>query len=341
MPETSLYAPGKKRIAAYCRVSTNNNNQDDSLESQKQYFLNEVKRHPEWELAGIYADLAKTGTQIKGRTDFQRMMRHAEEHKFDYIITKSISRFSRNVADTLRCLEKLHDLGIGVYFLEQGYDTEEQGSQIILTMLASVAEYESKSIGESIQMTVDAMNQKGTPIRKCSYGYQKKGTGWAIVPKEAVRVKLGFLMAANGYSFKEIADRLNKFEELDKTRRSWDYQMVRNMFENEVYVGDILTTKHVQIETEERCRKLVENKGIKDQYYISAHHDALVGRELFDKIRKMLFNKQLAGQEKFKGVQKVQEIAKNDHLLDSVRRFLPKEKGKWMKKLEEKNGRKK
>ena len=337
----TLQTPGKKRIAAYCRVSTDRNNQEDSFENQKQFFLNEAERHPDWELAGIYADQAKTGRQIKGRTDFQRMMRHAEAHQFDYVITKSISRFSRSTSDTLRSLEKLHRLGIGAYFIEQGYDTEAPGSQIILTMLAAIAEFESRNIAESICVTMDEMNKRGTPTRKCCYGYEKNeknGKEWVIVPGEGIRVKLGFLMAANGYSFKEIRDRLNQFEEMDRSGREWDYGMVRRLLLNEAYIGDLLLNKSTVVQMEDHSKAQVFNDGIKDQYYIDCHHDPLVGKALWEGIKDMFERKELAGQENFHGIRKVQNLARRDRLLDEVRKYLPKEPSALMKKWEDDNG---
>ena len=327
-----------QRIAAYCRVSTDKNNQEDSFETQKQFFEREIKNHPQWTLAGIYADQAKSGRQIKGRTDFQRMMRHAEAHQFDYIISKSISRFSRSATDTLRCLGKLHDLGVGVYFLEQGYDTEAPGSQIVLDMLASIAEYESHSISQNLKITLDAMNERGTPVRKCSYGFDKIGTEWEINQREAVRVKLGFLMAANGFSFAEICAKLNQFEEKDRSGREWDHRMVKRMLLNEVYVGDIVTNKNVIVHQEDRSKAEVKNDGIVDQYYIDCHHEPIIGRSLWEKVRDMCVNRELAGQEKFHGVDKVRGLASRDRLLEEVRKYMPRTQGRWMKKLEERNG---
>jgi DNA invertase Pin-like site-specific DNA recombinase/DNA-binding transcriptional ArsR family regulator len=267
MPETSLHAPGKKRIAAYCRVSTNNNNQDDSLESQKQYFLNEVKRHPEWELAGIYADLAKTGTQNKGRTDFQRMMRHAEEHKFDYIITKSISRFSRNVSDTMRCLEKLHDLGIGVYFLEQGYDTEEQGSQI-----------------SEIQKWVYRYRAEHGIFRArrgMYFGYNTDN-GKFIPDENAGIVRSMFKMFAAGKELNVISDIVNSYGVLTTKRKPFTSASVKSILKNEVYVGDIHIGKTPS-------RNVITKKIDENYYdkYVEYHHEGIVDRELWEAVQKI------------------------------------------------------
>ena len=330
------------RIAAYCRVSTEMDSQEESFEAQRNFFLNEVGKNKDWILAGIYADNARTATMIRGRTDFQRMMRHAEAHQFDYIITKSISRFSRNTGDTLRSISRLNTLGIGVYFLEQSYDTMEKDNEMVLSVLASIAEMESKSISDNVKITLDRKNKQGTPTRTCAYGYEKSGTEWVVNRKQAIRVKLAFLMAAHGYSFTEIADRLNQFEAIDHTDRNWDCSVVREMLKNEAYMGDILTNK-TTVRHVDSGKTQVENDGIVDQYYIDYHHDPIVGRLVWQQVSDMAKAKELAGQENFrktygeerwKCMEKIEELkltARRDHLLSDVKKYLPIEPGRWMR----------
>lgn len=318
------------RVAAYCRVSTEGV-QDESFEEQLKFFMREINNHPGWEFAGIYADHAKTATQVKGRSDFLRMMNSARAHRFDFIVTKSISRFSRSVSDTMKYLRELTDLGIGVYFMEEGFDTQTINGEIVISVLASVAEMESESISQNIKIMFDAKNAMGTPLRKCAYGYMRAGETWVSDPKKAVRVKLAFLMAANGYCFTEIANRLNQFEEADGTHKEWTSSAIRWMLQNEVYTGDILTNKTVIVRDKD-CKKQIRNDNIADKFYIDNHHDPMVGRELFKKVNKMLNERKLAGQDDFKGVDEVRAIARKDHLLDSVRKLLPSKPGRWMTK---------
>ena len=321
------------RVAAYCRVSRDGR-QDGSFETQRDFFINGIVGHPGWELGGLYADQGKTGTQIRGRTDFQRMMRHARTGKFDYILAKSISRFSRSVSDTIKSIRELTDLGIGVYFLEEDFDTGSINGEMVISILASVAEMESESISQNIKITQEAKNELGTPVRKCAYGYKRDGINWVIDPKKAVRVKVAFLMAANGFCFTEIAVRLNQLEEVDETGKHWVGCLVRSLLQNEAYVGDILTNKTVIVRGTDAKRQVV-NDNIVDKFYIDHHHEPMVSRRLFKKVNKMLTARKLAGQDAFRGVDELKALAGKDHLLDSVRTLLPKNPGKYMKLLKE------
>ena len=153
------------RVTAYCRVSTEES-QGTSFEAQRDFFEKEIRSHPGWTLAGVYGDYARTGTQVEGRTGFQKMMKRAEQGCFDYIIAKSVSRFSRSTSDTLFCLRELSSLGIGVYFIEQGLDTLGGYGDLILSLLATIAEMESESISENVKTTLNGMNAKGTPLQR-------------------------------------------------------------------------------------------------------------------------------------------------------------------------------
>ena len=231
----------------------------------------------------------------------------------------------------MKYLRELTDLGIGVYFIEEGFDTQTVNGEIVISVLASVAEMESESISQNIKMMFDAKNEMGTPLRKCAYGYKRAGENWIPDPKKAVRVKVAFLMAANGYCFTEIAKRLNQFEEADGTYKEWTSSVVRWLLQNEVYAGDILTNKTVIIRDKD-SRKQVRNDNIADKFYIDHHHDPMVGRKLYEKVNGMLNQRKLAGQDDFCGVDEVRAIARKDHLLDSVRKLMPSKPGRWMTK---------
>lgn len=316
------------RVAAYCRVSTEEELQTESYESQRAFFTREIKEHPDWNLTAVYGD-RMTGTSIESRLGFQRMMKHAEAGTIDYILTKSISRFSRSTTDTILAIRKLKSLGIGVYFMEQGIDSLSDMGNLILETLAAVAEMESTSISQNLKLTLDAMNERGNPVRKAAYGYEKKGSEWSILPKESLRVKLAFLMAAEGYTFTEIAERLNQFEEKDRTGKVWTGAKVKRVLLNEAYVGDILTNKRVMIWNGEK-KESIENDGREDQFYIKNHHEPMVSRDLFERIQELCEAGLLAGQKNFKGdrLQELRVLAKRDTLLDSVRRYPPYKKGR-------------
>ena len=313
------------RVAAYCRISKEEA-ETGSYANQRQYMLDAINDHSGWELAGIFGDYAVTGTKISGRYDFQKMILKAEAGQIDYIITKSISRFSRSATHTLSVLRKLTALGTGVYFLEQELDSLNGYHELILAALSSIAEMESESISQNVTTVFNAMNQKGTPLRKTSYGFRRDGVNWVVVPKEAIRVKLAFLMAANGFSFAEIAKRLNQLEKADQSGREWNGKTVKRVLTSETYIGDILTNKFCTIQDEDG-RKEVRNTGIDDQYYIKHHHEAIVGKALYNKIREMAENGKLAGQRHFEGMGNAGNVAQNDHLLDSVRKYMQRATG--------------
>ena len=318
------------RVAAYCRISFDEDDVDGSYENQRRFFEKEIKEHPGWVLVGVYGDYAKSGTEMKGRASFKKMMRRAEEGCIDYIVAKSISRFSRSAADTLYCLRKLTKMGVGVYFMEQNLDTMSGYGELVVTLLATIAEMESNSIAENMKITFKSMNERGTPLMSARYGYTRQGRDWVINPAQALRVKLAFLMAANGYAFSEIADRLNQFERVDRTDKVWDKNAVKSLLLSEAYVGDILTNKTTMIHVAGEGRKQVLNDNLEDQYYIDNHHDPLVGRILWEKIGQMIKERKLAGQHDFTGIEDVQKLAKRDHMLDEVRMYLPRTPGRWV-----------
>ena len=317
------------RVAAYVRVSTSLEIQDGSFEAQIAYFEREIKNHPGWELAGIYGDRL-TGTDAHKRTDFRRMIDAAKAGKIDYIVTKSISRFSRNVHDTMKTVHELTALDVGVYFLEEGMDTLSMDQELILTALATIAEMESESISENIRVSLDAANARGTPVGKCAYGYGRDGNAWIPDSKQAVRVKLAYLMAAHGYGFTEIAARLNQFEEVDQSGREWTMSTVKHMLKSEVYIGDILTNKTV-IVRDETGKRQVANEGRIQQYYIEGHHVPMVGKKVWAKINEMMEKQELGGQTYFHGVDEVRTLADADRLLADVRKLLPQKQSRWMK----------
>ena len=319
------------RVAAYCRVSTEEEMQQNSYENQREFYLKEIHEHPDWTLVSIYGDKARSGTSVKRRLGFQRMMRHAEAGNIDYIITKSISRFSRSTTDTIMALQKLRTLGIGVYFLEDSIDSMSDIGHIIIDTMATIAEMESTSISENVKVSLDDSNQRGWPMRRAAYGYDKNGKYWEVNKLEAVRVKLAFLMVSEGYTLGETAKRLNQFEEKDRTGREWNYNRVHSVLKNEAYIGDIVTNKAL-IVWDGTQKKEIKNENLVDQYYIRYHHEALVSNEVFEKVNALLDARELAGQRNFKGIESIRELtmlARRDKNLKSIQKYLPYQKGKY------------
>lgn len=320
------------RVAAYCRVSTAEEIQQNSYENQREFFLKEIHEHPDWILVSIYGDNACSGTSVERRTGFQRMISHAEKGTIDYIITKSMSRFSRSTTDTIRTLQKLTALGVGVYFLEESIDSLSDTGHIIIDTIATVAEMESVRISENVKVSLDSSNQQGRPLRKAAYGYKKNGREWEVNEPESIRVKLAFLMVSEGYTLTETAKWLNQFEEKDSTGKIWDYKMIRNLLKNEAYIGDVLTNKTLVV-WDGKQKKIVKNDGLADQYYVKNHHDPVVSLAVFEKVNELVDGKELAGQRNFKGFRSLQELsmlAKKDKNFNGVRKYLPFKKGKFI-----------
>ena len=316
------------RVAAYCRESTGQAQQEESYDNQEAFFTRAIREHEGWECAGIYGDRARTGRYIKGRESFLRMIGDAEAGRMDYILVKSVSRFSRSAADTVAVLRQLRAAGVGVLFLEQGIDSLSGEGELALTAAAAIAEMESESISLHTRQIFEAMNKRGTPLTRCRYGYRREGLAWVPVPGEAVRIKLIYLMAAEGYSFAETARRLNLMEKRDATGRCWTGSMVKGALLSEVYIGDILTNKSVAV-WDGNGRKWVENRGNADRYAITNHHEPMVSRALGKKLSGLCRRKKLAGQRGFSGKRELRsawEMAEADPLLDAVRKEMPREK---------------
>ena len=312
------------RVAAYARISTIEEvKEEGSYENQKRFFENEITSHNGWSLAKVYGDYAKSGMEIVGRFEFQQMMADALDHQFDYIITKSISRFARNAGDCVDCIRKLQSAGVNVYFMEQNLDTGSEFSELVLTVLASIAQMESESIRDNIMMTTTKFNAMGKPTRPARYGYTKKNKSndWIVVPSEAKRIKIIYLFTAHGIHRSVTVKYLNEMELTEGTGFTWSKGKVVNVISSEVYYGDIYTNKTCIVKAKDGAVKVVNNDGIVDRYYIDHHHEALVSRELAELLCRLQSEFMLFGQKNYNEAEllKARKIADSDPLLDEVR----------------------
>ena len=164
----------QKRVAAYCRVSTDEDDQINSYEARRRFFQDKISNNKEWKLAGIFADEGITGTSAKKRPDFQRMIRQCEKGKIDMILTKSISRFARNTVDSLQYVRKLKAMGVAVVFEKEGIDTSAMNDEMILTVMSMFAQAESESISKNVADGHRYSFREGK-VRYCYpiYGYLK------------------------------------------------------------------------------------------------------------------------------------------------------------------------
>ena len=271
--------PKKLRVAAYCRVSTGSDEQLVSLEAQKSHYESFIKANPEWEFAGVYYDEGITGTKKEKRTQLLRLISDCEAHKVDFIVVKSISRFARNTTDCLELVRKLTDLGVFIYFEKENINTQSMESELMLSILSSLAESESVSISENSKWGVKRRFQNGTfKISYPPYGYDYVDGGMEINPEQAETVKYIFAQVLSGIGTHQIADELNARKVPTKKGGKWTASTVRGMIYNEKYVGDVIFQKTY---TDEHFNRHT-NYGEKDQYLMQCHHEPIISREDFE-----------------------------------------------------------
>lgn len=274
------------RVAAYCRVSTEESDQENSFMNQKEHYENYIKEKDGWVYAGVYADDGISGMSVKGRFGFQQLIADAKAGKFDYIITKSISRFSRNTIDGLTTINELRTLDppVGVYFEKENLDTLQPGSEFLLSVMMSLAQGESDSIGENIQWTYRKKFAAGQPLLKPEqiYGF-KSGPAdeWLIDEEKAAVVRRIYESYAAGKATTEIADELTA-EHVPPIRRGkrWYATTIQSILSNEKYKGDVQMQKYVTIDRKAHIRR--KNNGEAKTYYVENHHPAIVSKELWD-----------------------------------------------------------
>ncbi len=289
--ETKMRHRGKLRVAAYCRVSTGDESQQSSYTMQKSFYTDMIKARKGWKLAGIYADEAISGTSRAKRREFNRMIEDAMSGKFDYIITKSISRFARNTVDTLGCVRQLRqqDPPIGIFFEKENIDTLDAAGELILTILSALAQDESRSISENIRWTFQKNFQNGKPQINLNrmLGYDKSKNGeWIINCEQAEIVRYIFNSFARGKTANCIARSLNLQGRTTVQGNRWRADSVFTILRNEKYVGDLEMQKTI---TESfLTHRSVENRGEAPKYYVREHHTPIVERATWDRVQEML-----------------------------------------------------
>ena len=240
--EAPAQLPVRKRVAAYARVSMEKDAMLHSLAAQVSYYSERIQRNPEWEYAGVFADFGLTGTK-ETRPEFQRMLKECREGKIDLILVKSISRFARNTLALLNTVRELKGLGIGVYFEEQKLDTLSGDGEFMLTILASFAQEESRSVSENCKWRIRKKFEQGIPTGFGMYGYEVRNGSFAIKPEEAAVVRRIFRMYLDGMGSVKIMKRLTEEGVPAPLGGLWNASVVMEMLKNEKYVGDLLLQK--------------------------------------------------------------------------------------------------
>ena len=274
-------AAKKIRVAAYARVSTDSDEQLLSLETQKEHYEEFIKSHPEWEYAGLYYDEGISGTKMDKRNSLLLMLQDCEAGKIDKVITKSISRLSRNTTDTLEMVRKLSKLGVHIFFEKENIDTEHMSSELMLSILSSIAESESRSISENSKWSIRHRFEEGTyVISTPPFGYANINGQMILIPEEAEVVKWIFDQALQGSGCHVIAKALNQKGIVTKKGKLWHPSTVRDILRNEKYTGDCIFQKTYTDSNFTRH----SNYGEENMYLCKDHHEPIVSYEDFQKV---------------------------------------------------------
>lgn len=274
--------PGKlKRVGAYCRVSTDSDEQQESLENQINAFNHQMMIRDDWKLEKIYVDEGITGTSVKKRTGFQQMIRDCMDGHIDCIITKSISRFARNTADCITYVRKLQAMGVQVYFEKEGIDTSDSYSEMLLTVMAAFAQEESRSISENVKWSMRKRFSAGEEIPVPIYGYRHtKEELYQIIPEEADIVREIYSRFVHGEMYGEIMRDMIRRGVQPPAGKTWNIPQLRRMLRNEKYVGDVTLQKNYIVD--HLTHREVRNHGEVPMVHIRNAHPAIIDRHLFD-----------------------------------------------------------
>ena len=273
----------RKNVAGYCRVSCGKDSMLQSLSSQVAYYSQLIQSHTDWAYAGVYADEAETGTK-ENRHEFQRMLTDCRAGKIDMIITKSISRFARNTVTVLESVRELKNLGVDVYFEEQNIHTTDGDGELLLTILASYAQEESKSVSENMLWRIQKNFEEGQPWNKTVLGYRYKGDCFVIVPEEAELVRRIYDLYLSGLGTTAIVKILN--EEECRTRfdnEKWHRSVIHGILTNDTYTGNLTLQKTF---SEDHISKITRiNRGELPKYYAEETHEAIIPMETFQAVQ--------------------------------------------------------
>ena len=273
----------KLRVAAYCRVSTETEEQNSSYEVQVAHYTEFIKKNAEWEFAGIFADDGISGTNTKKREEFNRMIDECMEGNIDLVITKSISRFARNTLDCLKYIRQLKDKNISVFFEKENINTMDTKGEVLLTIMASLAQQESQSLSQNVKLGLQYRYQQGkVQVNHNRFmGYTKDEEGnLIIVPEEAHIIKRIYREYLEGKSLAGIGRDLEKDGILTAAGKpKWRPETIKKILMNEKYIGDALLQKTFTVDF--LTKKRVKNEGHVPQYYVENSHEAIIPKELF------------------------------------------------------------
>lgn len=280
----------QKRVAAYARVSSDSEEQLNSVEAQKDYFEKLIKEKPEWIFAGVYADEGISGTTLNKRVAFNKMIEDAMNGKIDLIVTKSLSRFARNTVDALNVIRKLKSANVGVYFEKEDIDTLDAKGEFLITLMSSLAEEEARSMSENIkwgQRKRFAEGKYSLPYARF-LGYKKGADGCPeLVEDEAKIIRIIYRLFLEGHATNSIAKKLTDANILSPGKQNhWQRQTIKSILSNEKYYGAALLQKNYSADYRGRIMK--RNCGELPMYYIENDHEGIVTKEIYDAVQERL-----------------------------------------------------
>jgi len=280
----------KKKVAAYARVSTDNEEQISSYEAQVDYYTRYIKSKNDWEFIEVYTDERISATNTKKRDGFNRMIKDALEKKIDLIVTKSVSRFARNTVDTLTTVRKLKEKGVEIYFEKENIYTLDSKGELLITIMSSLAQEESRSISENVkwgQRKRFADGKVSLPYKQF-LGYEKGEDGFPkLIEEEAKTVKLIYILFLEGKTMSAIAKYLTNEKIPTPARKTfWTALTIKSILTNEKYKGDALLQKCYTIDFLTKKRK--KNESEIPQYYVKNSHQAIISPEIYDLVQEEL-----------------------------------------------------
>ena len=289
----------RKRVAAYCRVSTDHEDQANSFESQQRYFRQYIERNPDWELYEIFADEGISGTNTKKRSEFKRMIACAKEGDFDLIITKEISRFARNTLDSIYYTRDLKKHGVGVIFMNDNINTLDGDAELRLAIMSSIAQEESRKTSERVKWGQKRQMEQGVVFGRSMLGYDVKDGKMTVNEDGAKIVRLIFHKFANeNKGTHVIARELREAGVTPMRVKEWSNTVILRVIRNEKYCGDLVQKKTFTPDFLSHEKKY--NRGEEEFVIIKNHHEPIVSRELFEKANRILDEKSLTQEGKAK-----------------------------------------
>jgi len=289
--ETKVIKKEKRmRVAAYCRVSTELEEQQSSYKLQVEYYTSYIQNNSDWIFAGIYADEGITGTNLKKRDGFNKLIKDCLLGKIDMVITKSVSRFARNTLDCLATIRKLKEKNIAVFFEKENINTLDGSGEMLLTILSSLAQEESRSLSTNTKWGIMKRFEKGEVQLNYTrfLGYTKNNEGQLVIePEEAEVVKLIYRLFLEGYSAQGIATELETRGIKTVTGKTkWNACVISSILKNEKYMGDALLQKSYTVDF--LTKKRVKNNGNVKQYYVTNNHEGIIPKDIFYRVQEEL-----------------------------------------------------